>query len=53
MTHVKTINGKKYYYKSMRVGDKITSKYVGPVQRVRKQKTKEEKKEEQEQDYIG
>jgi hypothetical protein len=29
--HVKTINGKKYYYESVRKGDKVTSRYLGPV----------------------
>lgn len=53
MTHVKTIRGKKYYYTSLRKGKKVTSKYVAPVQRVRKPKAKQEKEEPQSQDYIG
>jgi len=45
--HVKTINGKKYYYQSIRIGDKVTSKYLGPVQI-----TKRKKKPIQEDDLI-
>ena len=29
--HIKTINGKKYYYQSVRKGKKVTSVYLGPV----------------------
>ena len=37
--HVKIINGKKYYYQSIRKGKKITSKYLGPVdKRIKKRK---------------
>ena len=36
--HVKVINGRKYYYESIRVGKKVTSKYLGPVERIRKKK---------------
>ncbi|MCX6815377.1 MAG: hypothetical protein NT120_00815 [Candidatus Aenigmarchaeota archaeon] len=36
--HVKTINGRKYYYESIRMGKKVTSKYLGPVERIRKKK---------------
>ena len=32
--HIKTINGKKYYYQSIRKGKKVTSKYIGPVESV-------------------
>jgi len=39
--HIKIINGRKYYYQSIRKGDKVTSKYLGPVEeRTRKQKAK-------------
>ena len=34
--HIKLINGRKYYYSSIRKGKKVTSKYLGPVERVRK-----------------
>lgn len=34
--HIKVINGRKYYYQSIRVGKRVTSKYLGPVQRIRK-----------------
>ena len=30
--HVKTINGKKYYYESVRKGRKVTSRYIGPAE---------------------
>ncbi len=41
--HVKVINGKKYYYESIRKGKKITSKYLGPVEKKqRKEKMEEE-----------
>lgn len=36
--HIKVINGRKYYYESIRVGKKVTSRYLGPVERVRKRK---------------
>ncbi len=40
--HIKTINGRKYYYESIRKGDKVTSRYLGPVgRRVRKTITEE------------
>jgi hypothetical protein len=29
--HIKIINGRKYYYESVRIGDKVTSKYIRPV----------------------
>ena len=32
--HIKTIKGKKYYYESKRVGKKVTSVYIGPVDAV-------------------
>ncbi len=58
--HIKTINGRKYYYRSIRKGDKVTSEYLGPVDRIRKAKKEEEQtaepvpeEEEKEDDYIG
>ena len=47
--HVKIINGRKYYYESVRNGKKVTSKYLGPVE------PKRRKKETEEEDdfYIG
>jgi hypothetical protein len=36
--HIKVINGRKYYYESIRVGKKVTSRYIGPVDRIRKRK---------------
>lgn len=61
--HVKVINGRKYYYESIRIGKKVTSRYIGPVDE-RKRKSKKSVAEEeqvvQEQDatqgnenYIG
>ena len=64
--HIKVINGRRYYYESIRRGKKVTSKYLGPVdERKRKprkvniQQTEEIKQESQpeqpqeEQEYIG
>jgi len=64
--HVKTIKGRKYYYKSIRKGDKVTSEYIGPVDAVDSQKQeppaepkdedpkeKSPGQEEEEDDYIG
>ncbi len=36
--HIKVINGRKYYYSSIRKGKKVTSKYIGPVERLRKKR---------------
>ncbi len=49
--HIKTINGKKYYYESIRVGKKVTSRYLGPVEP--KRKPKDTDAEESEETYIG
>ncbi len=38
--HIKIINGRKYYYSSIRKGKKVTSKYIGPVERIRKSRKK-------------
>jgi hypothetical protein len=64
--HIKVINGRKYYYQSIRVGKRVTSKYLGPVVRMRKprktfidggvakEKPQEEPQETQTGDtYIG
>jgi hypothetical protein len=32
--HIKTIKGKKYYYESKRIGKRVTSVYIGPVDKV-------------------
>lgn len=40
--HIKIINGRKYYYESIRKGEKVTSRYIGPVEkrvRIRKAQT--------------
>ncbi|HLD39425.1 MAG TPA: hypothetical protein VJB05_03880 [archaeon] len=37
--HIKVINGRKYYYESIRQGKKVTSRYIGPVDE-RKRKSK-------------
>ena len=42
--HIKIINGRKYYYESVRKGDRVTSRYIGPVEkrvRMRKAQTME------------
>ena len=36
--HIKIINGRRYYYESIRRGKKVTSRYIGPVERLRKMK---------------
>jgi hypothetical protein len=64
--HVKVINGKKYYYESIRRGKKVTSRYLGPVDRIRKRKrnaaevkddgeflTTQEEQPAEENNYIG
>ncbi len=44
--HIKTINGRKYYYESIRRGKKVTSRYIGPVDE-RKRKSKKSQTEEE------
>ena len=45
--HVKVINGRKYYYESIRMGKKVTSRYIGPVEeRIRKSRKSEEAQEQ-------
>ena len=40
--HIKIINGRKYYYESIRKGDKVTSRYIGPAEkRVRRKRIEE------------
>ncbi len=39
--HIKVINGRKYYYSSIRNGKKVTSKYLGPVERIRRSRKPE------------
>ena len=62
--HIKVINGRKYYYESVRKGKKVTSRYLGPVERIRKRRKdaadvieleQEEplEKNEDENNYIG
>jgi len=65
--HIKVINGRKYYYQSIRVGKRVTSKYLGPVQRIRKPRqtfenggiakeqseTDPQEQPQQEETYIG
>ncbi len=56
--HIKIINGRKYYYESIRKGKKVTSKYIGPVDG-RKRKVQEEPEPQSQQEmqpeenYIG
>jgi hypothetical protein len=53
--HIKVINGRKYYYESIRKGKKVTSKYLGPVEeRKRKQNgTREEQHPAAEQEAVA
>ena len=58
--HIKMINGRKYYYESIRRGKKVTSRYIGPVDE-RKRKSKKSAAEEEQvvqqaegdENYIG
>lgn len=61
--HIKTIKGRKYYYESIRIGKKVTSKYLGPVDaKIKTRKTAKKEMEEtetteyesaEEESYIG
>ncbi len=59
--HIKTIKGRKYYYESVRIGKKVTSKYLGPVDvKIKTRKTANKELEEDtecseapEESYIG
>ncbi len=55
--HIKVINGRRYYYESVRKGKKVTSKYLGPVDGRLKKKIKEKIAEEDvalpDDSYIG
>ena len=55
MAHVKTINGRKYYYESVRKGKKVTSRYIGPVDSKPRKHEEEMASEEDnpEENYIG
>jgi hypothetical protein len=51
--HIKVINGRKYYYESIRRGKKVTSRYIGPVEaRMRKSRKSEEQQEQVVQDLA-
>lgn len=59
--HIKVINGRKYYYESIRRGKKVTSRYIGPVDERKRKSKKSEAAEEQaaqtsaegDENYIG
>ena len=55
--HIKTIKGRKYYYESIRKGDKVTSRYIGPVDEKAKKRNKKDIEQEDlempEDSYIG
>ena len=60
--HIKVINGRKYYYESIRMGKRVTSRYIGRVEaRVRKSRKTEEHHEQivqesaqpTDENYIG
>lgn len=41
--HIKVINGRRYYYESIRQGKKVISRYLGPVDgRMRKYKKRKD-----------
>ena len=46
--HIKTINGRGYYYKTYRKDGKVKSTYVEPVKRVRNRKKRILKKKDEE-----
>ena len=50
--HIKVINGRKYYYSSIRRGKKVTSKYIGPVERIRSMRRKAVEEETVQQEYT-
>lgn len=64
--HIKTINGRRYYYESIRKGKKVTSRYIGPVDE-RKRKARKaieadqqnqpqpagQQDQQEQQEYIG
>ena len=45
--HIKVINGRKYYYESIRKGKKVTSRYIGPVDERKRKSRRSEAQEEQ------
>lgn len=45
--HIKVINGRKYYYESIRIGKKVTSRYIGPVEERKRRSRKSLVEEEQ------
>ena len=59
--HIKVINGRRYYYESIRKGKRVLSRYIGPVdgrirtkrRKLAEETTNSEEKQEQEQQYIG
>ena len=60
--HIKVINGRRYYYESVRQSKKVLSRYIGPVdgrlRKYRKKKLEEEMTKKQgevpaEESYIG
>ena len=54
--HIKIINGRKYYYESIRKGKKVTSRYLGPAEEPVKTRKKEIREEDlvlPEDSYIG
>lgn len=55
--HIKVINGRRYYYESIRKGKRVTSKYLGPVDGRVKKKVKEKIEPEDvvlpDDSYIG
>ncbi|MBI2971142.1 MAG: hypothetical protein HYY37_01840 [Candidatus Aenigmarchaeota archaeon] len=51
--HIKVINGRRYYYESIRRGKKVTSRYLGPVDaRIKKERRKKEDQKEAQADAI-
>ena len=52
--HIKVIKGKKYYYESVRVGKKVMSRYIGPVDKVKVSEESERIEEPKDENfYLG
>jgi len=59
--HIKVINGRRYYYESIRKGKRVLSRYIGPVdgrirtkrRKLAEETTESQEKQNQEQQYIG
>ena len=59
--HIKVINGRRYYYESIRKGKRVLSRYIGPVdgrirtkrRKLAEETTESQEKQDQDPQYIG